>query len=576
MVSNPISKTYIKLNLLLSKKQKRNGVKAMFYSAILGLADLIAIGATVPILVLTIDKSFLVKSAKLRWVYGKTGLETEGQFLLLLIGIIFLFFVIKNVFGMWFRRFIKDQCTEIASDYAGKLYSKYLAKDYFTSAKNGTSEMIDKLIYYPFQLSHGIIFPFITLMTELIAIVLIVGLIFLYKPIVFLVLLVVMLPSLYFMFKFTRKRLYQLGIDSDVYRTQTIEGINTGLQGLEDIKFNDVESHFLYRYKSTVGKFLDSNLKSLLYQYIPSRFNEIIAMAGLIVFAIYGYFFSDNVGGTRLLAALFALSIFRLVPALNKVLASLMSLKTYQRVLEEEIYLGNEDKVNSSTLSFKKTIELVNVGFKFKDNSTPIFEDFNLTIQKGKSIGIYGESGNGKTTLLKIITGIIRDNDGVVKIDDLELKEDNYKTWQNQIAYVSQNPFILNGSLKENIALGEKIEDIDEDKMVRCIKDASLDIYFKEWNEDLNVSLGETGAFISEGQKQRVCIARALYKDVDTLVLDEATSALDELNEMEIQESIKKLLNKNYTILIIAHKKSFLSICDNIYELQKGKLTKIE
>jgi ABC-type multidrug transport system fused ATPase/permease subunit len=105
---------------------------------------------------------------------------------------------------------------------------------------------------------------------------------------------------------------------------------------------------------------------------------------------------------------------------------------------------------------------------------------------------------------------------------------------------------------------------------------ASLDIYFNEWNEDLNVSLGETGAFISEGQKQRVCIARALYKDAETLVLDEATSALDDLNEKGIQKSIKKLLNKNYTILIIAHKKSFLSICDNIYELQKGILTKIE
>ena len=255
MISNPIVQTYIKLNLLLSREQKRKGIRAILYSVLLGLADLIAIGATVPILVLTIDKSFLQKSSKLRWVYGKTGCETEGQFLILLIVVIFLFFALKNIFGMWFRKFIKDQCTEIARDYAGKLYTKYLSKDYLSSIKSGTSEMIDKLVYYPFQLSHGIIFPFVTLLTEIIAISLIVSLILIYKPIVFTVLVLVMLPSLYFVFRFTKKRLYQMGVQSDKYRKQTIEGINIGLSGLEDIKFNDVESHFLYRYRNTVSKF---------------------------------------------------------------------------------------------------------------------------------------------------------------------------------------------------------------------------------------------------------------------------------------------------------------------------------
>ena len=574
MESNPIVQTYRKLNLLLNQEQKRKGIRALVYSALLGLADLIALGATVPILVLTIDKSFLQKSSKLRWVYEITGLETEGQFLILLIGIIFIFFVLKNIFGMWFRKFIKDQCAEIATDYAGKLYSKYLSKDYLSSAKVGTSEMIDKLIYYPFQLSHGIIFPFITFLTEFIAIVLIVSLVFLFNPFVFAVLLLVMLPSLYFVFKYTRKRLYKLGVESDGYRAETIQGINIGLQGLEDIKFNDVESHFLFRYKNTVGRFLDSNLKSLLYQYIPSRFNEIIAVLGIVVFAIYGYFFSENVGGTRLLAALFALSIFRLVPALNKVLASLMSLKTYQRVLEEEIILEEDAKANLNYLRFEDSIQLKDVGFSFEDNNSDLFQGINLTIPKGRSVGIYGESGNGKSTLLKIITGIIRTNSGVVCVDENVVNENNYKNWQNQIAYVSQIPFILNGSLWENVALGEKREDLDKGKMINCLKEASLNIFFDEWEQNLDIPLGETGSFISEGQKQRICIARALYKDVKTLVLDEATSALDEENERQIQESIKKLLNKDFTILIIAHKQSFLSICDDIYKLEKGKLTK--
>ena len=574
MASNPIIKTYKKLFALLSKKQRKNGVKALVYSVILGLADLVAISATVPLLVLTIDKSFLQKSSKLRWVYDKTGLATEGDFLLLLIGIILFFFIVKNIFGIWFKRFIKNQCTEIASIYAERLYAKYLSKDYLSSVKLGTSEMIDKLIYFPFQLSHGIIFPFVTLLTELIAIFLIVGLILVYKPFVFLVLLALMLPSLYFIFKFTRKRLYKLGQDSDLYRAQTIQGINTGLQGLEDIKFNDVESHFLLRYRSTVGKFINSNLESLVYQFLPSRFNEIIAILGLVVFAIYGYFFSENVGGTRVLAALFALAIFRLVPAINKVLASLMSLKTYQRVLEEEVYLEEESTVSINEISFEKSIELVNLGFSFKDSTKPLFSDLNLEIKKGRTIGIYGESGNGKSTLLKIITGVIRSNEGVVKVDGLTLNETNYKNWQNKVAYVSQNPFILNGSLKENIALGEKLEDINEDKMIQCIKEASLDVFFTEWSKDLEIPLGESGAFISEGQKQRVCIARALYKNVETLVLDEATSALDDENERGIQESIEKLSNKNYTILIIAHKKSFLSICDDVYKLENSELIK--
>lgn len=572
MVSNPIYQSYKKLIQLLSKKQKKKGAKVLMFSIILGLADLIAISVTVPILVLTIDKSFLEKSSKMRWIYAKAGMQSEGDFLLLLIGIILLFFIVKNIFGVWYRSYIKDQCTEIASIYAEKLYHKYLSRGYLASAKLGTSEMIDKLIYYPFQLSHGIIFPFVTLLTELIAIALIVGLILLYKPLVFIVLISIMLPSLFLIFKFTRKKLYALGKESDLQRAETIKGINIGLQGFEDIKFNDVEKHFLNQYKGTVSKFIDSNLRSLIYQYIPSRFNEIIAVVGLVVFAIFGYFFSDNVGGTRVLAALFALAIFRLVPALNKVLASLMSLKTYQRVLEEDIYLGEEEKLQKPEIIFDEEIVLKKVGFRFEDSEKSLFENLDLSIKKGSKVGIYGESGNGKSTLLKIITGIIPPMAGSISIDGIDLSAENAKIWQNQIAYVSQNPFILHGTLKENIALGEEQSSINESKMIQAIKDASLDVFFSEWKENLDIDLGEAGAFISEGQKQRVCIARALYKNVNTLVLDEATSALDEENEKYIQETILKLTDKNYTILIIAHKKSFLSICDALYKLEDGNL----
>jgi ABC-type multidrug transport system fused ATPase/permease subunit len=575
MPTNVLTKTYRHLKYLLTSKQRRKGTTAIFISILLGLADLVAISATVPLLVLTIDKSFLEKSSKLRWLFHKAGLATEGEFLVFLICVILLFFILKNLLGIWYQYFIKKQCTEIASSYAGKLYNKYLSRGYTDDVKSGTSVMIDKLVYYPFQLSHGIIFPFITILTESIAVILIILLFLFYNPLVFSILLFIVAPSVLLVYRFTRKKLYGLGVESDEHRSETIKGINIGLQGLQDIKFNSTEDFFISKYKTTIGKFLNTNLRSLMYQYIPSRTNELIAVLGLIVFVIYGYFFSDNVGGTRVLAALFALSVFRLMPALNKLIAALMSLKTYQRVLEENLSLENGSTTSNGQFIFNESIIIKELSYRFKGSNTKLINDIDLEIKKGDCVGIFGESGVGKSTLLKIITGVIEDYEGEVKIDNHPLNEENRKDWQGKIGYVNQNPFILNGTLKQNIALGVEEENIDEEKVVQCIKDASLDIFFDKWDENLNIELGETGALISEGQKQRVCIARALYKNINTVVLDEATSSLDAENEKQIQATINKLVRKNFTILIIAHNKSFLEICNKVYEMKEGTLNQL-
>ena len=231
-----------------------------------------------------------------------------------------------------------------------------------------------------------------------------------------------------------------------------------------------------------------------------------------------------------------------------------------------ETYLKKVDVVK---LPVKEKIELKNITYKYPNTNVLIFDNANMEIPVGKSVGIVGTSGAGKTTVVDILLGLLRLQDGEILADGVEVRG-HYQEWLKNIGYIPQTIFMIDSSIRKNVAFGYADEDIDDDKVWEALREAQLDEFVKGLPEGLDTSIGERGIRISGGQRQRIGIARALFEDPEVLVLDEATSALDNDTEAAIMDSINRLQGRK-TLIIIAHRLQTIEKCDMVYRVEGGK-----
>jgi ABC-type bacteriocin/lantibiotic exporter with double-glycine peptidase domain len=272
----------------------------------------------------------------------------------------------------------------------------------------------------------------------------------------------------------------------------------------------------------------------------------------------------------------YVVAAYRVLPSINRITLSLLSIKGYQYTLdtvEEALFSETEQKAHvSESLNFERSISIESLSYKYPGREEETLNQVSFSIQKGECIGLVGPSGSGKTTLLNILLGFISPSSGGIRVDDTYLTPDRLDAWYRLIGYVQQEVFLLEGTLRENIAFGILKEDVDPSRLEVAIRRASLAQLVASIPGGMDAMIGERGANLSVGQKQRIGIARALYSGAQILIFDEATSALDAQTELEITESISSLSKEGFTIVIVAHRKSTLKHTHRIFELQKGNL----
>lgn len=362
--------------------------------------------------------------------------------------------------------------------------------------------------------------------------------------------------------------------DSSVQVTKTV---NESIQGLKEIKILGKQNFFEDILKENVDIYAKNNIYADLIRTQPKHIIELIFV---IAFTLAVVFFTPLQNDFQSLIptlGVFLFAAIRLMPTLNQMLASVNVLRigyypttllfedmTTKQDLEEDDYKANILKDGFTSMLLK------NVFFSYKNDKEHQLNGISLQVDKNKSIGLFGQSGSGKTTLVDVMLGLLEPSKGDIHLNNKIVK--NNKEFRNLVAYIPQDIFIINDSVKNNITLTGRDEVIDDVLLEDVVLRSRLKEVINNLPEGINTNIGERGVKLSGGQKQRIAIARALYNKREVLIMDEATSALDNNTEKEIIDEIRKLKGK-VTMVVIAHRLTTLQHCDEIYEISNGKIS---
>ena len=360
--------------------------------------------------------------------------------------------------------------------------------------------------------------------------------------------------------------------------------IQEGLGSIKEIILSFKEKFFIKKLKYYLERNGLVAIRQQMTQEMPRPLMEFMAIIGFVIIFFILNSLNYNFEKILTLLSIFAAVSFKLLPSLNRIMSNIQRFRAglpvinfiYSELKSTNISDENinfEKSQHEDVIYLKKLIEVQNLSFSYIDkfNKKNIFENCNLEINKGDYIGLVGSSGIGKSTFLNIISGLIKTYEGKILIDNKDIKILN-KKWTQRVAYISQTPFFLDETIKNNIAFAEDEINIDDTKVWKALEAAQLFNFVNSSKDKLNTFIGEQGTKMSAGQLQRLAISRALYEDFDLIILDESLNALDSVNESKILKVLKDLKNKNKTIILISHHLSNLRDCGKILQIEDKKI----
>ena len=578
MKSNAITDTIFNVSSLLNAKQRKGaalligGITANAFLDVLGLA------AVIPVVTVALNPNLIETNSYLNYVYNSLEFNNPDSFLVFLVFFLFVAFLVKNLFSLSIVYLKARYALNLATELSCNQFTQLFQRGYQEVRNIESGDFLFKIRQAPSLMVQGALLPLLSIVSESLVVLLILLGVSLYNIKLIGILGVVMGCGVYFSHKYIRDKIKRISDESKLIVPKVMSSINESFRGFLDIVIFNKTKFFLDKNLSLQKKEYDLMRRRIVYGGYPGKINEIMAIIGVVIIFLYSILISDNRNELLLVLSLFAVSAYRVMPSLNKILAALISVRGHMYAVEALFPLTESNnnilQDNSEFTSFEKRIELSNVGFKFEKNGQYILQDINLYIDKGEVVGFVGESGSGKTTLLRILLRQYEESEGTMSVDGIIIGDNNRMAWLTKIGYVQQDVFLLNATLLENIAFGELPEHIDENKVAEAIKQASLESFVSHLPLGLQTPIGELGSKLSGGQRQRIAIARALYKDAEVFIFDEATSALDPETEKMITEAIHRLSEKNNTVIIVAHRFTTLQGCDRILEIEQGRISK--
>jgi ABC-type multidrug transport system fused ATPase/permease subunit len=571
--------TLKKLSLLLTPYEKKQGLFVLAMIICMAVIETIGVASIIPFLTVLGSPEVVTTNRFLNSLYSFIGFQSTSGFLFFLgccaCLFVFLSAVMKTVTVYSVNRFTHMR----QHSFSKRLLETYLQQPYSFFLNRHTGEMTKGILSEVTHLVNDVLRPAADAVAYSILTLMIVGLLIAHDTILALIVGLVIGGSYLLIYLIVQGKLKGNGRKRSDTNRERFTAAAEVLAGIKEIKLLGCEQIYLSRFASASKMFAKYVAINASYSQIPKYFIEAVAFGGIIVLSLV-MMERESFGAVLPVLGVYAFAGYKLLPAVQIVYSSLTKLR-FGSAAVDDIYddlkkytqFGHENVIEKVVP--KHSIDLVNVTYRYSEDSSPAIDNINLTIPMGARVGIVGGTGAGKTTLVDILLGLLRPSSGALKVDGRVIDDLNLRDWQASLGYVPQDIFLLDSSINENVALGNKLADIDLEKVKVCCKAAQASEFIEEQlPQTYMTTVGDRGVRLSGGQKQRIGIARALYRNPDVLILDEATSALDNMTEKLVMESIKRSFGKK-TIIIIAHRLTTVTDCDFILVLDGGKLTDI-
>lgn len=574
-----------KMNLLLDRKQKAQMGGIVVMMLIGGVLESVGVAMAIPVLQVIIDPTTIQTNRYMHAIYELFGMTSTFQFAITaMIGLI-LAFVIKNVFLFFLTkvelRFVYTNqfatSRRMMINFMQRPYEYYLGADTAVIQRSITSDVNNM---------YGLILSVLQLFSEYIVFACLV-IVLLYMDAGMVVSITALLVVVLIAVKYILKPImHKAGEDNQDYYSGLFKWIDQSVTGIKEIKIANREPYFINEYAKCGEGYVNAVQKYNLYNATPRLLIETVCVAGLVSYMMIQLVSGAAVTTMLSQIAAFGVAAMRLLPSANRINNYQTAISYFEPFfmgvtddLQSEIHDENIDYdaetyvrvENVEKLPVHESIELKDIVYHYPDSGMYVFDHADMTIPVGKSVGIVGTSGAGKTTIVNIMLGLLDTESGQILADGVNVRE-NYRSWLKNIGYIPQSIFMLDTSIRKNVAFGIPDDEIDDDKVWAALKEAQLDEYVRSLPDGLDTGIGERGIRLSGGQRQRIGIARALFEDPEVLVLDEATSALDNETETAIMDSINRLHGRK-TLIIIAHRLQTIEKCDMVYRVENGHVS---
>ncbi|MBQ2406919.1 MAG: ABC transporter ATP-binding protein [Lachnospiraceae bacterium] len=572
-----------KINILMDKRQKLSMLKLlimMVISAGLESGAAMMVMAVVQVIILPTEQ--LVSGSTYQQITGILGISSPVQFSVLAILFLIALYIAKNLFQFFLQKSLFHFVYSNQFQTASNLMKNFVKRDY-EYYLNAETSVIQRSITADVSNMYALIMAVLQIFSEAIVAVFLVVTLATQDIVMTIVIAVLLVITLVVIKNIIKPIMNRTGKENQDYGASMFAWISETIQGIKEIKVAGREQYFINEYNKVGHGYVKAMERFSLFNNTPKLLIETVCVAGLLGYILVLIVSGVDVSGMISLLAAFGIAAMRLLPAASRINNQMTSM-----AFNEPFFFNVSDNLVEETdkehtdisyavvakekLPVNTAVSFEDITYHYPNSDKLIFDHANVTFPIGKSIGVVGASGAGKTTIIDILLGLLNLQSGRVLADGVDIQS-HYREWLANVGYIPQMIFLLDADIRKNVAFGIPEEEIDDKRLWYALKEAQLDEFVKGLPEGVNTGIGERGIRLSGGQRQRIGIARALYNDPEVLILDEATSALDNGTEAAIMESINRLHGKK-TLIIIAHRLQTIEKCDMVFRVENGSIIK--
>lgn len=539
------------------------------------------VGLLVQVVSIVIDPASIENSNTVSALYRLLGSGSYQSFSVTVMVLLIITFVAKNLF-----LYVQQKLT-LAFVYTNqfrtseRMMRNYLRRGY-EFYLNADTAVVQRSITSDVNNMYALILALLQLMSDGVVSLFVICYCFATSGTMTILIAVVLVALMLIIKRVLKPIMYKAGKDNQDYYSGLFKWISQTVQGIKEVKVTGKEQYFVSEYIKCGKGYVEAVQRYSLYNNVPKLLIETVCIATMVGYMIFLVLTGVPTENMLDMFGTLAAAAFILLPCVNRINNQINSIAYFEPFfmgvsdnLQDEIS-GEKVDLSFATdeeekLPVQQSIELRDITYAYPNTDKLIFDHADMTIPVGASVGIVGTSGAGKSTVVDILLGLLEVQTGRIYADGKDVKQ-FYRKWLKNVGYIPQMIFMLDDTIRSNVAFGVPKDRIDEKRLWEVLREAQLDEFIQTLPEGLDTGIGERGIRLSGGQRQRIGIARALYHNPEVLILDEATSALDNDTEAAIMESINRLHGKK-TLIIIAHRLQTIEKCDIVYRVEDGKAT---